>query len=73
MHHVKTATVIRALGGTAAVAKALETTPRAVWNWCSTGKFPAHTYVAIQRQLADIGASAPDHLWAMRREKKAAS
>lgn len=58
--------VIDALGGTRAVARLLLGKEAAVSNWRAAGHFPSNTYLAIQRELAKIGATAPDFLWRMK-------
>jgi hypothetical protein len=66
--HLRTAqAVVNALGGLDAVCKLLNATKKQVWNWVGRkgAKFPAHTYVAMQRALKRRGASAPARLWAM--------
>jgi hypothetical protein len=62
--------VIDALGGNKAVAELAHTTGKVVSHWRSTRKFPANSYVDIQKKLKKMGLSAPDTLWAMRGQKK---
>jgi hypothetical protein len=61
--------VITVLGGNARVASMLATTAKAVSNWRSTDRFPAHTYVPLQQRLKKAGFSAPDALWPQTRRK----
>ena len=61
--------VVKALGGTKAVADLLGRTDPAVSNWRKAGQFPAHTYLLIKDRLEKIGHFAPDSLWAMSVEK----
>jgi DNA-binding transcriptional regulator YdaS (Cro superfamily) len=71
--HLKTARqVCNALGGQDALCELLDATPKQVWNWVGrrSGRFPAHTYVKIQRALKRRRASAPAHLWSMTGVKK---
>jgi len=67
--------VITTLGGNSRVAEVTHSDPKAVSNWKVNGKFPAATYVVIQRHLNKMGLTAPDSLWGMRgspgRKKKA--
>jgi hypothetical protein len=74
--HLKTAQdVVNALGGLDAVCKMFDATKKQAWNWVGRkgGKFPAHTYVVMQRALKRRGKSAPAHLWTMSGiEKRAA-
>lgn len=60
-----TAACIDALGGNPAVAKLIDSNVKAVWNWRTYGKFPAHSYVVLQKELSKKGFKAPDDLWAM--------
>lgn len=61
-----TGDVIDALGGNAAIAEMLAgTNVRAVANWRLYGKFPAHTYVAINAALKAKRCEAPGNLWPM--------
>lgn len=62
--------VIDVLGGNQAVAQLNETTGKVVSHWRSTGKFPAHSYVAIHKRLKKMGFTAPDKLWPMRGVKR---
>ena len=64
--------VIDALGGNQAVAELNETTGKVVSYWRSTGKFPANSYTTIKDKLKEMGLSAPDELWAMRKAKRKA-
>jgi hypothetical protein len=59
--------VIDALGGNQEVASLTDTTGKVVSHWRSTRKFPANSYVAIKDKLKEMGLSAPDELWAMRK------
>lgn len=43
-----------------------------VTNWIAAGFFPPTTYVVIKNELRLIGRSAPDRLWRMIKEKRAA-
>jgi hypothetical protein len=61
--------VIDALGGNQEVASLTDTTGKVVSHWRSTRKFPANSYVAIKDKLKEMGLSAPDELWAMRKPK----
>jgi hypothetical protein len=58
--------VISTLGGNSRVAEICHADPKAVSNWKVSGKFPAATYVLIQRHLTKMGLTAPDALWGMR-------
>lgn len=53
------------LGGDAAVARLMRTSVKAVGNWRAFGKFPSHSYLAINAALEKCGCSAPDRLWTM--------
>lgn len=58
--------VVDALGGIAMVANMLRVSQPAVWNWRVRGRFPAVTYVVLQRELAALNLQASDSLWSMR-------
>lgn len=60
-----TRTVLDELGGNIPVARMLRTDPKAVSNWRSFNRFPAHTYLAIKEALARRDCTAPDFLWPM--------
>lgn len=60
-----TRTVLNELGGNIPVARMLRTDPKAVSNWRSFNRFPAHTYLAIKEALERKGCTAPDYLWPM--------
>ncbi len=57
--------VIDALGGTKAVAEMTGRTYNAAHNWRAFDRFPANTFLTIQRALDERGASAPSELWGM--------
>lgn len=57
--------VIDALGGTTALARLTGNKAQVVSNWRSFGRFPPRTYLFLTGALAEIGKSAPDHLWGM--------
>jgi hypothetical protein len=61
--------VIDALGGNQAVAELTHTTGKVVSHWRSTKRFPANSYVTLKNKLHEMGLSAPDELWAMRKAK----
>ena len=61
--------VIDALGGNQAVAELTHTTGKVVSHWRSTRKFPANSYTILKDKLHEMGLSAPDELWAMRKAK----
>lgn len=63
--------VIDALGGNQPVAKMAKCTHKAVSNWRRPRrKLPAATYLVLKDELAELGLSAPDSLWAMRPKRK---
>jgi len=59
--------VIDALGGNAKCARRIGYEPKTVsaWRGWFRGRFPAETYVVLQRELATIGKTAPASLWGM--------
>jgi hypothetical protein len=57
--------VVRALGGTAAVARLTGRKLSAASNWRKARAFPANTYVAMGAALHDRGMQAPAWLWGM--------
>jgi len=57
--------VFEVLGGIAAVAKLTNKKYSAAGNWSSQNKFPAWTYLTLQRELAQKGFSARPELWGM--------
>jgi len=57
--------LIDVLGGNQKVAAITGATPGSVSGW-RNGKFPAATYVLMQKKLRKMGLSAPDTLWSMR-------
>lgn len=60
-----TVDVIEALGGTSVVAELTGRTYPAAFNWRRFDKFPANTFVVMNRALAAKGKSAPASLWGM--------
>jgi hypothetical protein len=65
VEHKTTEAVISSLGGLSAVAEVTRTTPKSVWNWKKSGRFPAKTYLALISALAHQGDTAPNNLWNM--------
>lgn len=61
--------VIEALGGNRAVGDLTASNAKAVSNWRNS-KFPAWTYLSINKALDAIGKSAPDNLWKMEAPKR---
>jgi hypothetical protein len=58
--------VFRALGDDV-VKDVTEANDKQIWNWKGRfGRFPAWTYVALQRALNRRGYEAPARLWNMR-------
>jgi len=59
--------VIDALGGNAECARRIGYEPKTVsaWRGWYRGRFPAETYVVMQRELAAMGKTAPASLWGM--------
>jgi len=57
--------VFEVLGGIAGVAKLTNSNYSTAGNWSSTNKFPARTYITLQRELAERGFSARPELWGM--------
>lgn len=55
--------IVQTLGGRNAVARLFACRPQAVSNWCSTGRFPAHTYMTIRDRMAPT--PVPDSLFVM--------
>jgi hypothetical protein len=59
--------VVEGLGGPERVCELTGANAKQVWHWYGRAeKFPANTYVALQRALKRKKLSAPDHLWAMK-------
>ncbi|MBO0715922.1 MAG: hypothetical protein J2P55_01120 [Rhizobiales bacterium] len=59
--------VFEVLGGVAGVAKITGANWKQAWFWLGkTNRFPANTYVAIQRALAKEGYEARPSLFAMK-------
>lgn len=59
-----TSDVIQALGGAHAVARLTGRSYKSVMRWkTARDKFPAVTYLTIQRALTDAGRSAMPSLW----------
>jgi hypothetical protein len=65
VEHQTAADVISSLGGLSAVAELTRATPKSVWNWKKSGRFPAKTYLALISALAHRGDTAPNTLWNM--------
>lgn len=66
MHELSTAReIIEKLGGINAVAELTARKPKAVTNWPLFNKFPANTFIVMQRALVAKGYSAPTSLWSM--------
>lgn len=65
-----TAKAIDALGGNSAVAELLGTNSKAVANWRSFGRFPAHSYIVLRGALSRRKYAAPVSLWKMTLPKK---
>lgn len=64
---ITTKTVVAHLGGLDRLCEVTGANKKQVYNWVGDGKkFPASTYVAINRELERLGATAPDSLWTMR-------
>lgn len=63
--------VVKALGGSGAVAEKTKNAVSAVSNWRKTDKFPADTYILIKGELEAVGKTAPDALWSMRVAERA--
>lgn len=61
--------VIDALGGNRAVGDLTASNAKAVSNWRGS-KFPAWTYLSINRGLDAIGKSASASLWKMEAPKR---
>jgi len=57
--------VVDALGGLKAVAALTGVTPAAVCKWRARdgARFPARTHPRIDAELAQLGVTAPRHLW----------
>jgi hypothetical protein len=53
------------LGGIAEVARLTGSNYSAAANWSHENKFPARTYITLQRELARKECTAPDELWGM--------
>lgn len=62
---VTTSEVIDALGGTTRVARLTGRKLAAVSNWRDKASFPPATFLVMQHELRDVGASAPVSLWNM--------
>ena len=60
-----TSAVIKALGGTAKVARLVGRSMQAVSNWKERGAFPSETFVLLTTALSAEGKSAPASLWGM--------
>jgi hypothetical protein len=60
-----TAEVIDALNGIQAVVAITGRSTQAVWNWKNRGVFPAWTYLALTRALAEKGREADPRLFRM--------
>lgn len=67
--------VIEFLGGPDRICELIPgANKKQIWHWHGrAGKFPAYTYVALQRALKRRKASAPDRLWNMKGIKEAAA
>ena len=61
--------LIDALGGNQKVAAITGASAGSVSGWRNS-KFPAATYVIMQKRLRKMGLSAPDTLWSMRTKPK---
>lgn len=59
--------VIDFLGGNGPVGELVGAKPKAVSNWrnAARGRFPAETFLALQRALAARGRTAPPGPWGM--------
>lgn len=59
--------VIDFLGGNGPVGELVGAKPKAVSNWrnAARGRFPAETFLALQRALAARGRTASPGLWGM--------
>lgn len=57
--------VIKALGGTEAVAKLTGRKYSAAFNWRKFETFPPDTFLVMTKALADAGHTAPPTLWRM--------
>lgn len=55
--------VVRAFGGTTAMAKLFEVTPSAVSNWKRAGKFPDRLHYRLDRAAADRGITLPPDIF----------
>lgn len=60
-----TSLLIDVLGGNQKVAAITHSNPGSVSGW-RAGKFPAATYVSLQKKIRKMGLTAPDTLWTMR-------
>lgn len=60
-----TSDVISALGGIQAVVGLTGRSTQAVWNWKDRGVFPAWTYLALTKALAEAGHTADPKLFRM--------
>ena len=55
--------VVRAFGGTTAMARFFEVTPGAVSNWKRAGKFPARLHYRLDREAAERGITLPPDIF----------
>lgn len=55
--------VVKALGGTSAVARLTGRKPQNVSNWKASGHFPPNTFTTLTKALEDRGCTAPPSLW----------
>jgi hypothetical protein len=65
--------VVKALGGTRAVAELTGRSDPAVSNWRKANSFPANTYLVLKSALAEKNITAPDSLWGMAQSSELAS
>lgn len=64
LHSVKD--VVAALGGPTETARIAKSGANNVWNWKSTNKFPADSYLLLSEELKARDLYAPPSLWGMR-------
>jgi hypothetical protein len=62
--------VIRALGGTAAAAKALDVGPPAISNWKARNLIPSRVYLVIGSLLKRQGHAADKALFAFKSKRR---
>ena len=57
--------VVEKLGGVPTVADLTGRKYSAAWNWTTFDKFPADTFVVLQKALRQKDCTAPASLWGM--------